>query len=285
MDWPVDLDESVGDTPSFRANLSFSEQDMRRLEIRTAELKRIAGNETCADCDSPDSMWASINLGVTLCIDCSGIYRNQATLWSTVLARNLEGWKKPTTQSSRDERETYIRVKYVNKQSDDNGDEDPFPVATDKREVTMDSVVLSEATSDSDRISPEIHRKTYSQPVSPVRRCHWLISKPKRAQLQDKLDVSKDEGEVGSISDTETVSKPKKSRRKRVTHNLKKLSQKKKLLTMTGTEKEESRLRQLSVELHTHAGGLGNSSQILYEATKTGDISGMLLALACGELL
>ena len=54
MDWPVDLDESVGDTPSFRqsnkpifpslflivslffilrANLSFSEQDMRRLEM------------------------------------------------------------------------------------------------------------------------------------------------------------------------------------------------------------------------------------------------------------
>ena len=44
-------------------------------------------------------------------------------------------------------------------ESDDSGDEDPFLVATDKREVTMDSIVLSEATSDSDRISPEIHRK------------------------------------------------------------------------------------------------------------------------------
>ena len=53
MDWPVDLDRSLGDTPSFRqsnkpifpslflivslffilrANLSFSEQDMHRLE-------------------------------------------------------------------------------------------------------------------------------------------------------------------------------------------------------------------------------------------------------------
>ena len=134
-----------------------------------------------------------------------------------VCEQNLEGWKKPTTQSSRDERETYIRVKYVNKhfllkqkivstsnlvrvpltivadsESDDSGDEDSFPVATDKREVTMDSIVLSEATSDSDRISPEIHRKTYSQPVSPVRRRRWTISKPKRVQSQDELDISKD---------------------------------------------------------------------------------------------
>ena len=99
-----------------------------------------------------------------------------------VFEQNLEGWKKPTTQSSRDERETYIRVKYVNKrfllkqkivstskpvrvpltivigsESNDSRDKDFFLVATNKREVTMDSIVLSEATSDSDRISPEIH--------------------------------------------------------------------------------------------------------------------------------
>ena len=223
-----------------------------------------------------------------------------------VFEQNLEGWKKPTTQSSRDERETYIRAKYIDKrfllkqkivstskpvrvpltivtgsESDDSGDEDPFPVATDKREVTMDSIVLSEATSDSDRISPEIHRKTYSQPVSPVGRRRWTISKPKRAQSQDELDVLKGEGEAGSISDTETVSKPKKSRRKRVLHKLKKLSPKKKLLSMTGTEKEESRLRRLSVELHTHAGSSGNSSQVDVVVLKDDDVCGDGCCLLC----
>ena len=223
-----------------------------------------------------------------------------------VFEQNLEGWKKPTTQSSRDKQETYIQAKYINKhfllkqkivsiskpvrvpftvvtgsESDDSGDEDPFPVATDKREVTMDSIALSEATSDSDRISPEIHRKTYSQPVSPVGRCHWTISKPKRVQSQDELDIWKGEGEAGSISDTEMVSKLKKSRRKKVIHKLKKLCPKKKLLTMTGTQKEESRLRQLSVELHTHAGGLGNSSQVDVVVLKDDDVCGGGCCLLC----
>ena len=95
------------------------------------------------------------------------------------------------------------------------------------------------------------------------------------------MDVSKDEGEAGSISDTEALLKPKKSRRKRVIHKLKKLSSKKKLLTMMGTEKEESRLRQLSVELHTHAGGLGNSSQVDVVVLKDDDVCGDGCCLLC----
>ena len=86
---------------------------------------------------------------------------------------------------------------------------------------------------------------------------------------------------MGSISDTETVLKPTKSRRKRIIHKLKKLSAKKKLLTMMGTEKEESRLRQLSVELHTHAGGLGNSSQVDVIVLKDDDVCGDGCCLLC----
>lgn len=35
----------------------------------------IAGNSSCCDCGQPDPCWASINLGITLCIQCSGIHR------------------------------------------------------------------------------------------------------------------------------------------------------------------------------------------------------------------
>jgi hypothetical protein len=43
---------------------------------RVAEMKGVAGNEKCADCDSLNPTWASINFGITLCIDCSGIHRS-----------------------------------------------------------------------------------------------------------------------------------------------------------------------------------------------------------------
>lgn len=35
----------------------------------------IPGNSCCCDCGQPDPRWASINLGITLCIQCSGIHR------------------------------------------------------------------------------------------------------------------------------------------------------------------------------------------------------------------
>ncbi len=35
----------------------------------------IGGNSICCDCGQPEPSWASINLGITLCIQCSGIHR------------------------------------------------------------------------------------------------------------------------------------------------------------------------------------------------------------------
>lgn len=38
-------------------------------------VQAIAGNVVCCDCGQADPRWASINLGITLCIECSGIHR------------------------------------------------------------------------------------------------------------------------------------------------------------------------------------------------------------------
>ncbi|CDW60730.1 arf GAP with coiled coil, ANK repeat and PH [Trichuris trichiura] len=35
----------------------------------------LPGNELCAECGSKDPKWASLNMGITLCIECSGIHR------------------------------------------------------------------------------------------------------------------------------------------------------------------------------------------------------------------
>jgi hypothetical protein len=39
------------------------------------ELSRINGNQKCADCNASSPTWCSINLGILLCIECSGKHR------------------------------------------------------------------------------------------------------------------------------------------------------------------------------------------------------------------
>lgn len=43
---------------------------------RMQAILSLPGNNACCDCGSPDPRWASINLGITLCIECSGIHRS-----------------------------------------------------------------------------------------------------------------------------------------------------------------------------------------------------------------
>ena len=38
-------------------------------------LQRVPGNMACADCGAAGPDWASLNLGVLLCIECSGVHR------------------------------------------------------------------------------------------------------------------------------------------------------------------------------------------------------------------
>ncbi|XP_023551323.1 ADP-ribosylation factor GTPase-activating protein AGD4-like isoform X2 [Cucurbita pepo subsp. pepo] len=39
-------------------------------------LREIPGNDLCAECGTPEPKWASLNLGILLCIECSGVHRN-----------------------------------------------------------------------------------------------------------------------------------------------------------------------------------------------------------------
>uniref|UniRef100_A0A1I7UUN2 Arf-GAP with coiled-coil, ANK repeat and PH domain-containing protein 2 n=1 Tax=Caenorhabditis tropicalis TaxID=1561998 RepID=A0A1I7UUN2_9PELO len=48
------------------------------------QIRRVPGNEVCADCGSPAPKWVSINLGVVLCIECSGAHRSLGVQTSKV---------------------------------------------------------------------------------------------------------------------------------------------------------------------------------------------------------
>uniref|UniRef100_A0A8C6V0J7 Arf-GAP with coiled-coil, ANK repeat and PH domain-containing protein n=1 Tax=Neogobius melanostomus TaxID=47308 RepID=A0A8C6V0J7_9GOBI len=120
-----------------------------RAQSRGAEgllqrVQTLPGNEVCCDCGQSAPCWASINLGILLCIECSGIHRSLGVHCSKVRSLTLDSWepellklmcelgntvinqiyeatcedvgaKKPGPTSSRQEKETWIKLKYVEK--------------------------------------------------------------------------------------------------------------------------------------------------------------------------
>uniref|UniRef100_A0A1W7RJB4 Arf-GAP with coiled-coil, ANK repeat and PH domain-containing protein n=1 Tax=Agkistrodon contortrix contortrix TaxID=8713 RepID=A0A1W7RJB4_AGKCO len=127
-------------------------------------VQAIAGNEVCCDCGLADPRWASINLGITLCIECSGIHRSLGVHFSKVRSLTLDSWepellklmcelgnsvinrvyeanrekmgaKKPHPGSQRQEKEEYIRAKYVDRRFVSPADPGGKPALTPNQEA------------------------------------------------------------------------------------------------------------------------------------------------------
>ncbi|XP_028736220.1 arf-GAP with GTPase, ANK repeat and PH domain-containing protein 1 isoform X3 [Peromyscus leucopus] len=105
-------------------------------------IRNMRGNSHCVDCDAQNPNWASLNLGALMCIECSGIHRNLGTHLSRVRSLDLDDWPmelikvmssignelansvweessqgrtKPSLDSTREEKERWIRAKYEQK--------------------------------------------------------------------------------------------------------------------------------------------------------------------------
>ncbi len=59
-----------------------------------AELHRVPGNGVCADCGAGSPEWASINLGVLVCIQCSGFHRAMGVHVCKVRSFQLDAWSE-----------------------------------------------------------------------------------------------------------------------------------------------------------------------------------------------
>ncbi|XP_019597796.2 arf-GAP with GTPase, ANK repeat and PH domain-containing protein 2 isoform X4 [Rhinolophus sinicus] len=113
--------------------------DSQSEAVAIQAIRNAKGNSICVDCGAPNPTWASLNLGALICIECSGIHRNLGTHLSRVRSLDLDDWPreltlvlmaigndmancvwesdtrgraKPTQDSSREERESWIRAKY-----------------------------------------------------------------------------------------------------------------------------------------------------------------------------
>ena len=68
-----------------------SEKINHQISVITRYLKN-QENQFCADCKRPNPTWASMNLGVFICIKCSGCHRELGTHISKIKSINLDSW-------------------------------------------------------------------------------------------------------------------------------------------------------------------------------------------------
>ncbi|XP_067382520.1 arf-GAP with coiled-coil, ANK repeat and PH domain-containing protein 3 isoform X3 [Channa argus] len=138
------LDRTASPSTSSIDSASEPRERGTRGETILQRIQCLPGNEQCCDCGQSDPRWASINLGILLCIECSGIHRSLGVHCSKVRSLTLDSWepellklmcelgnsvinhiyegsykeqglKKPLPSSPRQEKEAWIKAKYVEK--------------------------------------------------------------------------------------------------------------------------------------------------------------------------
>ncbi|XP_042338992.1 arf-GAP with SH3 domain, ANK repeat and PH domain-containing protein 2-like, partial [Plectropomus leopardus] len=63
-------------------------QELTRAIV--GEVKRMSGNDGCCDCGAAGPTWLSTNLGVLICIECSGIHREMGVHYSRIQSLDLD---------------------------------------------------------------------------------------------------------------------------------------------------------------------------------------------------
>ncbi|KAI9372902.1 hypothetical protein BJX61DRAFT_533602 [Aspergillus egyptiacus] len=184
-------------------------------------LLKLDGNKTCADCKrNKHPRWASWNLGIFICIRCSGIHRGMGTHISRVKSVDLDAWTDEQLQSvvrwgngrankyweaklapghvpSEAKIENFIRTKYESKRwvmdgpmpdpaTLDSGDDDvPLAVVQEKAKIERSAsqrVAAAQPAAHRPQASIDLFADDVSPPIRPNTTEPSIRAPPKQPQ-------------------------------------------------------------------------------------------------------
>ncbi|XP_055687593.1 arf-GAP with coiled-coil, ANK repeat and PH domain-containing protein 2 [Lutzomyia longipalpis] len=172
----------------------------------------IPGNSSCCDCGHPQPKWASINLGITLCIACSGIHRSLGVHYSKVRSLTLDAWEPEIIKVM-----TELGNGVVNRIYEANADGEDIQRATEDCDIAVREAwikakyverrFVASLTSITDALCAESARSfaATSRRGRAFQAARWSVKKMRRRQ-KSTLKASPEETSVGSSSGHEEQS-------------------------------------------------------------------------------
>ena len=139
--WVAVLSENISLKLDAHKQTNKSTQDEAKKKVVMDAIRSLPGNNVCADCDAADPTWISLNYGIVICHQCSGVHRKIGSHLSKVRSLTLDvideelvqlmqaignvkansllesslDRRKPTNASKREVRDEFITDKYVNR--------------------------------------------------------------------------------------------------------------------------------------------------------------------------
>jgi hypothetical protein len=152
----VSMLDTLETSDHLKRTLSNGDQSTRTYNKEVLSIRDFPGNNVCCDCSSTSPEWAVINLGIFVCIDCSGIHRSLGVQISKVRSLTLDRWEyahintmrnvgnsthnsiwehsvppyrtKPAATAPFEERKYWIHSKYIKRSFFDTSKFDDHPI-------------------------------------------------------------------------------------------------------------------------------------------------------------